>query len=100
MIRIATAGFQHESNVFSAVPATWAQFERAGILRGAAMRAEYEASRSSLAGFWAVEREDPGVRIEPLVFSRLTPMGAITGMKSPLSRKEMMDGSMETISPT
>ena len=56
MIRIATAGFQHESNVFSAVPATLAQFQRAGILRGAAVRAEYEASRSSLAGFWAVER--------------------------------------------
>ena len=78
MIRIATAGFQHESNVFSAVPATLAQFQRAGILSGAQMRAEYEASRSSLAGFWAVERENPDVRIEPLVFSRLTPMGAIT----------------------
>lgn len=78
MIRIATAGFQHESNVFSAVPATLDRFRRAGILRGRAIRDEYEASRSTLAGFLALEREDSGVRIEPLVFSRLTPMGAIT----------------------
>ena len=78
MIRIATAGFQHESNVFSAVPATLECFQRAGILRGQAIRDEYEASRSTLAGFFALERENPDVHIEPLVFSRLTPMGAIT----------------------
>jgi microcystin degradation protein MlrC len=78
MIRIATAGFQHESNTFSSITATLMQFEQSGILYGADIRAEYQTSQSSLAGFFALEREDPHVQIVPLVFSRLTPMGAIT----------------------
>lgn len=78
MIRIATAGFQHESNTFAIMPATLAQFERAGILEGDAIRGEYARSQSTLAGFLALADEDPQIEIVPLVFSRLTPMGAIT----------------------
>jgi len=78
MIRIATAGFQHESNTFSTIPASLELFKRAGILEGEAIRAEYATSQSTLAGFFAMENEDPQVCVVPLVFSRLTPMGAIT----------------------
>lgn len=78
MIRIATAGFQHESNTFSTHPATLDLFRRSGILEGEAIRAEYASSQSTLAGFLALEAEDPQVEVVPLVFSRLTPMGAIT----------------------
>lgn len=78
MIRIATAGFQHESNTFSAIPASLALWQRAGILQGDAIRREYATSQSTLAGFLALEQEDPGVQVVPLVFTRLTPMGAIT----------------------
>ena len=54
MIRIATAGFQHESNTFSAIPASLDLWRRAGILEGAsAIRAEYASSQSTLAGFFA-----------------------------------------------
>jgi microcystin degradation protein MlrC len=78
MIRIATAGFQHESNTFSTVPATLERFRRAGMLEGDAIRREYESSQSTLAGFFAAAAEDPDVTLVPLFFARLTPMGAIT----------------------
>ncbi|MBM3628418.1 MAG: M81 family metallopeptidase, partial [Alphaproteobacteria bacterium] len=44
MIRIATAGFQHESNTFSTVPASLERWRASGILEGEAIRAEYESS--------------------------------------------------------
>jgi len=78
MIRIATAGFLHESNTFSTIAASLALWERSGILEGDAIRKEYATSQSTLAGFLALEQEDPEVQVVPLVFSRLTPMGAIT----------------------
>ena len=78
MIRIATAGFQHESNTFSKIPASLDLWERSGILEGDAIRTEYETSQSTLAGFFALEKEDPEVRVVPLVFTRLMPMGAMT----------------------
>ena len=79
MIRIATAGFQHESNTFSSVPASLDQWQRAGILDdAAAIRAEYATSQSTLAGFFAAAAEDPGIELVPLFFTRLMPMGAIT----------------------
>lgn len=78
MIRIATAGFQHESNTFSTVPASLDKFLRSGFLEGDAIRAEYETSQATLAGFFAAAAEDPEIELVPLFFTRLTPMGAIT----------------------
>lgn len=79
MIRIATAGFQHESNTFSSVPASLAQWREAGILQdAAAIRAEYASSQSTLAGFFALAAEQPDVELVPLFFTRLMPMGAMT----------------------
>ena len=67
MIRIATAGFQHESNTFSSVPASLDQWQRAGILDdAAAIRAEYATSQSTLAGFFAAAAEDPGIELVPI----------------------------------
>lgn len=77
-IRIATAGFQHESNTFSHMPASLERWQQSGILEGEAIRAEYESSQSTLAGFFAAAREDAEVELVPLVFTRLTPMGAMT----------------------
>lgn len=78
MIRIATAGFMHESNTFSTVPASLDKFRRAGILEGEAMRKEYAESKATLSGFFAVADADPEVELVPLFFARLTPMAAIT----------------------
>ena len=79
MIRIATAGFLHESNTFSSVPASLDKWQRAGILEGEAIRAQYETSQATLAGFFAAAAEDKDVELVPLLFTRLTPMGAMTG---------------------
>ncbi len=79
MIRIATAGFLHESNTFSSSPASLALWRRSGMLEEAAsIRAEYATSQSPLAGFFAAAAEDPEVELVPLFFARLVPMGAIT----------------------
>ncbi|MEO8545876.1 MAG: M81 family metallopeptidase [Burkholderiaceae bacterium] len=79
MIRIATAGFQHESNTFSPIPASLELWRRSGMLDDAqAIRAEYASSQSTLAGFFAAAAEDPEIELVPLFFTRLTPMGAIT----------------------
>lgn len=78
MIRIATAGFQHESNTFSVVPASLDKFIRSGVLLGEDIRHEYGTSQSTLAGFFAAAAEDPEVELVPLAFTRLTPMAAIT----------------------
>ena len=78
MIRIATAGFMHESNTFSTVPASLDKFRRAGLLEGEAIRREYGTSQATLSGFFAVADADPEVELVPLFFARLTPMAAIT----------------------
>ena len=79
MIRIATAGFQHESNTFSSIPASLDLWRRSGILEDAhAIRAEYASSQSTLAGFFAAAAQDPEVELVPLFFTRLMPMGAIS----------------------
>jgi len=79
MIRIATAGYQHESNTFSSIPASLDLWRRSGILEDApSIRAEYATSQSTLAGFFAVAEVDPEVELVPLFFTRLMPMGALT----------------------
>jgi microcystin degradation protein MlrC len=79
MIRIATAGYQHESNTFSSSPASLDLWRRSGILEDAAsIRAEYASSQSTLAGFFAEAGQHPDVELVPLFFTRLMPMGAIT----------------------
>lgn len=78
MIRIATAGFQHESNTFSSVPASLDKWQRSGIIEGEEIAAEYAQSQTTLAGFFAACAEDPEVELVPLVFTKLTPMAAMT----------------------
>jgi microcystin degradation protein MlrC len=78
MIRIATAGFQHESNTFSTIPASLALWQRTGIREGDAIRDEFATSQATMAGYLALEQEDPQVQIVPLVFTHLMPTGHIT----------------------
>ena len=78
MFRIATAGFQHESNTFSSTPASLDKFRAAGFLEGEEIRRQFATSRATLAGFFAACAADPEVELVPLFFTHLTPMGAIT----------------------
>lgn len=77
-MRLATLGLSHESNTFSPTSASLDVWERAGILEGDEIRAEYAGSRAILAGYFGLADKDPDVDVVPLVFSRITPMGTIT----------------------
>lgn len=77
-MRLATAGFSHEANTFAPVAAGLEQWQRAGILRGDQIRDAYATSQSILAGYFDYESDQPDVDVVPLVYSRITPMGAIT----------------------
>ncbi|MBC7463941.1 MAG: M81 family metallopeptidase [Actinobacteria bacterium] len=77
-MRVAIAGFQHESNSFASTPATLDKWKEAGILYGDDIRREYEDSRATIAGILGRLRDEKDIEIVPLVFSRLTPMGPLT----------------------
>lgn len=77
-MRIGYAGFQHESNSFSQIPASLAKWEEVGTLFGDEIRAEYESSRATIAGYYGRYKNEADINLVPLVFSRLTPMGPIT----------------------
>lgn len=77
-MRLATLGMVHEANTFASRPASLDVWQRAGILEGDEIRAEYAASRSILAGYFGYADKDHGVDLVPLVYSRITPMGRIT----------------------
>ena len=77
-MRIAIAGYQHESNSFASVPASLDKWVAAGILHGDEIISEYENSKATVAGILARLREEEDVEIFPLVFSRLMPMGPLT----------------------
>jgi microcystin degradation protein MlrC len=77
-MRIAIAGYQHESNSFAKIPASLDKWTEAGILLGAEINKEYENSKATVAGLLARLKEESDVDIHPLVFARLTPMGPLT----------------------
>jgi microcystin degradation protein MlrC len=77
MARIAIVGYQHESNSFSKMPASLAKWEDAGILRGDAIRTEYEKSKATIAGFYQRIGTEKDIDLVPLIFARLMPMGPI-----------------------
>lgn len=77
-MRVAIAGYQHESNSFSKTPATLAKWKESGILYSDEIRKEYEESKATIAGILGRLKGESDVEVVPLVFSRLTPMGPIS----------------------
>ena len=76
-MRLAALGVSHETNTFSPVPTTYAEFEQSGILRGEAIRRRFRDSHATLAGFFDAS-EQLGFDLVPLVFTVTEPMGTIT----------------------
>jgi microcystin degradation protein MlrC len=80
-VRIAIAGFQHETNTFSPIKATFADFEAAdawpGLTRGPALLEAVAGINLPIAGFIAEARE---LRHElaPLVWCQAQPSGPVT----------------------
>src|SRR5512145_3195335 len=81
MSRIAIAGFQHETNTFSPVKATFADFEAAdawpGLTRGHALFEAVAGINLAVAGF---VQEARGLRHElvPLLWCQAQPSGHVT----------------------
>lgn len=78
MFRIAIAGFQHESNSFSKIPASLDRWKAAGIIFGQEIVDEYETSTATIAGMLARLKQESDIEIHPLVFTRMMPMGPMT----------------------
>lgn len=76
-MKIATLGFSHEANTFSSVPASLEQWQRAGILTGPEILAQYADAQATISGFLELGHIDDDVSVTPLLFSRITPMGVI-----------------------
>ena len=81
MIRLAAAGFQHETNSFAPRPTTHADFVRADswppLTEGAALRATMRGLNIPLAGFLA-EAEVRGIPTAPLLWAAAEPAGEVT----------------------
>lgn len=75
-LRLALAGFSHETNTFALGPTTFEVIETAGILQGDAILAEHRTALTTVAGYLEVA-DDPGVELVPLVFSAPNPSGLI-----------------------
>jgi microcystin degradation protein MlrC len=80
-MRIAVAGFQHETNTFSPVPATLEDFEAAdawpGLVQGGDLLDALAGINLPAAGFIA-EACDAGHTIVPLIWCSATPSGRVT----------------------
>jgi microcystin degradation protein MlrC len=80
-MRIAVAGFQHETNSFSPVPADLASFRRAtswpGLTVGADLFPAVQGMNLAIAGFVAEARR-AGIATAPLLWANATPSGPVT----------------------
>jgi microcystin degradation protein MlrC len=77
-MRLAVLGLSHESNTYAPVPASLERWLEAGPLEGEEIVSHHADAQSSMSGYLELGTADPGVEIVPLVYFRLTPMGAIT----------------------
>ncbi len=77
-MRVAIAGFQHETNSFAKVSASLPKWIEAGILHGDEIVNEYKESKATIAGILSRLATESDIELVPLVFSRLMPMGNIT----------------------
>ena len=76
-LRVALAGFHHESNTFAPVPASLDRFMAAGPVAGDDLVRVYGESKATLGGFLEL-RSLPDVTVTPLFHADLNPMGTIT----------------------
>jgi len=76
-LRVALAGFHHESNTFAPVPASLERFMAAGPVEGDDLVRVYGESKATLGGFLEL-RSVSNLTVTPLFHADLNPMGTIT----------------------
>lgn len=88
--RVAIAGILHESNTFSLVKTTLADFERTALRRGEAIFAEWEHSQHEIGGFIEGARKH-GLEIVPTLGATATPSGPVTAEALDTLTAELID---------
>ncbi|MEM7508578.1 MAG: M81 family metallopeptidase [Pseudomonadota bacterium] len=82
MIRVAIAGFQHETNTFGLTRAGFREFEMAdswpGLLRGADVVSGTAGINLPIAGFAAAARHDPEIALAPILWCAAEPSAHVT----------------------
>ena len=82
VLRLAAAGFQHETNSFAARPADLSSFERddswPGLRRGSDVPTALAGLNIPLAGFLSAAGDDPEVEILPVLWASAEPCGPVT----------------------
>jgi microcystin degradation protein MlrC len=91
-LRVAIAGFSHETNSFAPLRAGQEALEAAPLLRGSAILEEHRDTRSPTAGFLEVVEGDAATTVIPLVFAAMTPMGLVTDAVFDQMMTEILDG--------
>src|SRR5512135_2416570 len=76
-MRIAIGGFLHESNTFSSVKTTYADFESGSLTRGDGIFRQWEQSKHEVGGFIAGARRF-GFDLYPTLVAQATPSGPVT----------------------
>src|SRR5580704_13529860 len=76
-MRIAVAGFMHESNTFNPIPADRSAFAQHGFAVGADLLAEWRDAHHEVAGFLQAGATE-GFEPVPLLMAWATPAGPVT----------------------
>jgi microcystin degradation protein MlrC len=89
-MRLGIAGFSHETNTFSNLPATYERFAESGILRGEEIVRQHGTAHSTITGF--LEAADAfGFEAVPLIFAQTDPCGLISADAFDAIVGEMME---------
>ena len=89
--RVALLGMYHESNTFIAQPTTLDDFVNSHLLRGEAIRGEYQHAFHEIGGMLEV-LDQHAVQTLPILFAEATPGGTITAFTYDYLVKEMLEG--------
>lgn len=81
-MRLAVAGFQHETNTFAAAPAEFAEFEKRdawpGLLHGGEILETTSGRNIPIGGFLEAAKSDRKVEIAPILWCAAEPCAQVT----------------------
>ena len=90
-MRVALAGFMHESNTFSDVPTTLRHFQDASLHYGSDLIPVWKDAHHEMGGFLAGAEENGFVAV-PILMASATPSGAVTEEAYEKIVGEILDG--------
>lgn len=77
-MRVAALGLFHEANTFSPLKADRDLYADDGVLRGDEIEAQHGGAATTMGGFLATTERWPDVKVVPLLFAFVNPIGPIT----------------------